>query len=133
MTTSLNNNIRVDLGPRSYDIRIGANLIDQIAEMLKEIAPGARCAIVTDTNVNEIYGANLRAQLDAAKITNTTIEMAPGEASKCIEVYAHVVDQLLAQRLERTDVLIALGGGVVGDLAGFAAASMRRGMKFLQI
>lgn len=133
MTTSSNNNIRVDLGPRSYDIRIGSGLIDHVAEMLKEIAPGACCAIVTDSNVNEIYGANLRAQLDAAKIENITIEIAPGEASKCMEVYAHVVDQLLAQRLERTDVLIALGGGVVGDLAGFAAASMRRGMKFLQI
>jgi len=133
LSDSSKKTVRVELGSRSYDILIGPGLINQLAEKLGQLSPGARCAIVTDTNVNKIHGENLRQQLDEAGIGHTTIEIAPGEASKCMETYGRVIEELLTHRMERSDILIALGGGVVGDLAGFAAASMRRGMKFVQI
>ncbi|MGI9353081.1 MAG: 3-dehydroquinate synthase [Rhizobiaceae bacterium] len=125
--------ITVDLGERSYEILIVNGAMSIIAETLQELAPGGRCAIITDTNVNKAHGSTLRGFLDEAKIEHFTIEVEPGESSKSWPVFQAAVDDVLGQRLERSDLIIAFGGGVVGDLAGFVASVVRRGIRFVQI
>ncbi len=125
--------VKVELGNRSYDIHIGDGLLQQAGAMIAGLRPGARVGIVTDQNVGAAHGAALGRSLDEAGIAHETIMLAPGEASKSMTVFAGVVDRLLAARLERNDLVIAFGGGVIGDLAGFAAAVTRRGMDFVQI
>jgi len=125
--------VEVALGDRAYSIRIGRGLLDDAGGFIADIAPGARCAIITDANVNAAHGERLRASLSTAKLDHHTIEIAAGENSKSWSVLGKVVDELLALRLERTDIVVAFGGGVAGDLAGFAAAISRRGMRFIQL
>ena len=125
--------VRVELGARSYDILIGAGLVAQAGAAIAARLPGVRAAIVTDTNVAAHHAEALARSLAEAGIASTTIAIAPGERSKGFETLQQVVDGVLAARLERGDVVIALGGGVVGDLAGFVAGIVRRGMKFVQV
>ncbi len=126
-------NLSVELGTRSYEIIIGSGVLDQIGNAVAGVSRDARCAIITDSNVNEAHGDTLRANLDKAAIDHSTIEVAAGEQSKSWPVFQDVVDQLLALKLERSDLVLAFGGGVVGDLAGFAASVARRGMAFIQL
>ncbi len=125
--------VRVELGPRSYDIVIGNGLIGQAGQRIAEILPGARAAIVTDRNVAEHHLDNLMMSLSEAGIAPTAKIIDAGEGSKSFGCLEEVVDALLAARLERGDAVVALGGGVVGDLAGFAAGITRRGMSFVQL
>ena len=125
--------VRVELGERAYDIHIGDGVLSRIGETINVISPNARCAIITDSNVNAAHGDKLRDLLTEANVEHWTIEVAAGEKSKSWGVFQSVVDELLELRLERSDLVLALGGGVVGDLAGFAAAVTRRGMQFVQI
>ena len=125
--------IRVALGERSYDIVIGSGLVAQAGAHLQADFPGARAAIVTDENVAGLHLPALHKTLVQEGIEATIITVPAGEASKSFERLQDVVGRLLDARLERNDVVIALGGGVVGDLAGFAAAITRRGMQFVQI
>jgi shikimate kinase/3-dehydroquinate synthase len=125
--------VRVDLGPRSYDIFIGSGLLKEAGEQIAALAAGAACAIVTDSNVAPLYLKPLQASLEACGLRSTAIVVEPGEASKSLAVLGRVLDEALAAKIERRDVVIALGGGVVGDLAGFVAASLRRGCRFVQI
>ena len=125
--------VRVELGARGYDILIGSGLVARAGEAITARLPHVRAAIVTDTNVSSHHAGSLAESLAAAGIESTTIAVAPGERSKGFETLQQVVDGVLAARLERGDVVIALGGGVVGDLAGFVAGIVRRGMKFVQI
>jgi 3-dehydroquinate synthase len=125
--------VKVELGERSYEIRIGGGLLGACGSMIGTLRPGARAAIVTDDNVDAAHGAALRASLDSAGIGNVTLTVRPGEASKSMPVLTNLVDRLLGAKLERSDLVIALGGGVIGDLAGFAAAVARRGMDFVQV
>jgi len=125
--------VHVALGGRSYDIMIGARLLESAGEHIARIAPGAACAIVTDENVARLHLATLQKSLDAQGIRHTPIVVAPGESSKCLATYGRVCDEILAAKIERRDLVVAFGGGVVGDLAGFAAASVRRGSRFVQI
>jgi 3-dehydroquinate synthase len=125
--------IHVALAERSYDIVIGAGLISQAGAHLRAVLPGARAAIVTDENVAGLHLPALQNALAQEGIEATIITVPAGEASKGFERLQDVVGQLLDARLERNDVVIALGGGVVGDLAGFAAAITRRGMQLVQI
>jgi 3-dehydroquinate synthase len=125
--------IRVELGERSYDIVIGAGLIAQAGAHLRAGFPGARAAIITDENVAGLHLPALQETLAQEGIETNVITVPAGEASKSLEQLQDVVGRLLDARLERNDVVIALGGGVVGDLAGFAAAIARRGMHFVQI
>lgn len=127
------NTVTVELGERSYPIRIGHGLLEAAGEHIAAARQGAACAIVTDANVDRLHGDTLRASLDRAGIRHTTITVAPGEGSKTLENLGKVVSGILEARLERGDLVIAFGGGVVGDLAGFAAAVARRGMDFVQI
>ena len=125
--------ILVSLGPRSYEILIGPRLIREAGRRIAELAPGATCAVVTDTTVARHHLRALEAGLEAASLRHVTVEVRPGEASKSYAGYEAVCDAVLEARLERGDVVVALGGGVVGDLAGFAAATLKRGMRFVQV
>jgi shikimate kinase/3-dehydroquinate synthase len=125
--------VGVDLGARSYDILIGDGLIGEIGKHVLQLAPGAACAVVTDENVASCHLAAVEACLQAAAIKYSNIVVPAGEASKSYAVFEKVCDSIIQARLERGDLIIALGGGVVGDLAGFVAASVRRGMRFIQV
>jgi shikimate kinase/3-dehydroquinate synthase len=125
--------IGVELPGRRYDIVIGEDLISEAASLIGKIAPGASCAIVTDTNVAQHHLAKLQSSLDAGGIRHAAVSIAPGESSKSFPTYERICDAILAARLERGDIIVALGGGVVGDLAGFAAATLRRGMRLVQV
>ena len=125
--------VHVPLPGRAYDILIGGGLLASAGERIAALAPGAACGVVTDDGVDAIHGPALRASLDAADLRNETIVVPRGEASKSYDWFQQVCDGILAARLERGDLVVALGGGVVGDLAGFAAAVVRRGMRFVQI
>jgi len=125
--------VRVELGARGYDILIGEGVIAAAGAEIAARLPGARAAIVTDENVAARHGAALAESLGAAGIAAATIAVSPGEKSKSFAVLEEVVDAVLAARLERGDVVVALGGGVVGDLAGFVAGIVRRGMRFVQV
>lgn len=125
--------VHIGLGERSYDILIGSDLIDDAGATLKSMFPDARFGIITDTNVANEQLPRLTRSLDAAQLDHTTITINAGEASKRFATLDEVIDNILGAKLERGDIIIALGGGVVGDLAGFAAAIARRGMDFVQI
>lgn len=125
--------VHVELGNRSYDINIGRGVLSLLGNAVRSVSSDARCVIITDTNVNAAHGDVLRAHLDEYDVEHFTLEVSPGEKSKSWETFQEVVDGVLATRLERNDLVIAFGGGVVGDLAGFAASVVRRGMKFIQV
>jgi len=126
-------NVHVGLPERAYDIRIGHDLLDTAGTQLKALFPGRRFGIVTDQNVARAQLPRLIRSLDAAGLSHSQIIMPAGESTKSYARLEQVIEGLLAARLERRDLVIALGGGVIGDLAGFAAAIVRRGMDFVQI
>src|SRR5690606_19228714 len=125
--------VAVRLGDRTYDILIGAGLVARAGEEIARRLPGIRVAIVTDTNVAAPHLAPLVASLDGGGVASTVITLPPGEKTKSFDALQQVVDGILAARLERGDAVIALGGGVIGDLAGFASGIVRRGMRFVQM
>ncbi|WP_439529498.1 3-dehydroquinate synthase [Pannonibacter sp.] len=125
--------VPVDLGDRSYDILIGRGLLASTGERTAALMPGGRLAIITDATVARLHLAALTNSLDAAGVGYTVMTVPPGEQTKCFAEYQRLCDEVLAARLERGDAVLAFGGGVVGDLAGFVAASVRRGMSFIQI
>jgi 3-dehydroquinate synthase len=121
------------LGDRAYDIVIGRGVLASLGARIAALKPGAKAAVVTDENVGRLYLAATRKSLADAGIASTEIVVPPGESSKSFEVLEKVCDGLIAARIERSDVVVALGGGVVGDLAGFAAAIVRRGVDYVQV
>ena len=125
--------VPVSLGMRSYDIEIGRGLIDSAGARIAALSPGSACAIVTDENVARLHLPALEASLSAVGIRHAATILPPGEATKSYACFAQVCDALIGARMERGDIVLALGGGVIGDLAGFAAASVRRGMKLVQM
>ena len=125
--------VPVALGARSYDILIGPGLLAQAGARIAHVAPGSACAIITDANVAAAHLPALQASLTSAGIRHDAIILPPGEATKSYAAFARVCDAILAAKMERGDIVLALGGGVIGDLAGFAASSVRRGMKFVQV
>ncbi|MFZ9502295.1 MAG: 3-dehydroquinate synthase [Beijerinckiaceae bacterium] len=125
--------VRVELAARAYDILIGPDLIAQAATHIARVAPGAACAIVTDSNLAAAHLPALQASLEAGGLRHATITIPPGEASKSWDMFERVCEGVIGARMERGDLVVALGGGVVGDLAGFAASTIRRGMRFVQI
>ena len=125
--------VRVELAARSYDIAIGDGVIAEAGPRIAALAPKAACAIVTDENVARVHLRALQESLDAAGVRHSPIVVPPGEGTKRYEWFERVCEGIIAARIERGDFVVALGGGVVGDLAGFAAASVRRGVRFVQI
>jgi len=125
--------VRVALRERSYDIVIGRNLVATLGGRLKSLRPGAKCAIVTDTTVAAHHLKSVEASLGAAGIATAHVVVPAGEASKSYAVFQEVCERIIAARIERDDLVVALGGGVIGDLAGFAAACVRRGIGYVQV
>jgi 3-dehydroquinate synthase len=125
--------VKVDLGARSYDILIQRGLLQKVGDEILKRLPNVRAAIVTDETVARLHLPALQASLRAKGIDQTTITVPAGEESKGFAQLTRVVDGILASRVERNDIVIALGGGVVGDLAGFASAIVRRGTRFVQV
>ena len=125
--------VPVSLGERSYVIAIGEGLLSRAGEFVAPLLKRPLTAIVTDQNVAQAHLATLERALAAHGIRSTAIIMPPGEATKSFKHLAELCDRLLAAGIERRDRIIAFGGGVIGDLAGFAAAILRRGVGFIQI
>ena len=125
--------VEVPLGARAYSILIGPGVLDEAGAEIARIAPRVNCAVVTDARVAPLYLERLAASLDRAGLRSTSIVCPPGEGAKSYSEFARVADALIEARIERRDVVIALGGGVVGDLAGFCAATLRRGVRLVQI
>ena len=124
--------VPVPLGDRAYDILVGRGLIATVGSRIAAL--GARAAaIVTDSHVGPLYADALAKSLDAQGLRTSVVTLPPGEATKSYASLEQVCDAVLAARIERGDLVVALGGGVIGDLAGFAAAVVRRGVRFVQV
>ncbi|HUT95914.1 MAG TPA: 3-dehydroquinate synthase [Thermoguttaceae bacterium] len=125
--------IRVHLAERSYDIEIGAGNLDRAGPLLTERARVTHAVVITDENVEEPHAANAAESLAAAGVEVDLVVVEPGEATKSIETAAALWEKLLAVGADRKSVVVAVGGGVVGDLAGFIAATYARGIRFFQV
>jgi 3-dehydroquinate synthase len=125
--------IKVALGERSYPIALGDGLVAAAGKWIASSLPGARCAVVTDQNAAALYLAPLKASLEAENLFLGDAVVAAGESSKSFPVLTKLCETLLKLGVERGDCVIALGGGVVGDLAGFAASILRRGVRLVQM
>ncbi|MEQ1509586.1 MAG: 3-dehydroquinate synthase [Sphingopyxis sp.] len=123
----------VDLGDRGYDIVIETGLLDRATDHLMPFVRGGRLVVVTDTNVAVHVLPRLMASCQSAGITLDPITLPAGEAAKSWPVLAELCENLLNRGIERSDTIIALGGGVIGDLVGFAASILKRGCRFIQI
>ena len=117
--------VPVALGNRAYEIVIGRGLLGSLGGAIKALRPGARAVVVTDENVAAHHLAATEAALTAAGIASSRIVVAPGEGSKTVATFERVCEDIIAARIERGDLAVALGGGVIGDLTGFAASCVR--------
>jgi len=124
---------RVGLGARAYDVLIGPGLIADAGRLIAPFAPRGRVAVITDENVAAAHGDALRAGLASGDLGAEMLALPAGEATKSMARLEQVLGWLLDLRLGRDDLVVALGGGVIGDLAGFAAAVLKRGVDFVQI
>jgi 3-dehydroquinate synthase len=129
----VNVSIKVPLPEREYNIEIGQDLLSTSSDYIFPLLRRQKVVIVTDENVAALHLETLENSLDAAKIFHSTLTLPPGEATKSWTYLQKTVDFLLEEKTERADIIIALGGGVIGDLVGFAAAILRRGVSFVQI
>jgi 3-dehydroquinate synthase len=125
--------VTVDLGLRSYAVAVGSGILTSVGPRLQGLGFQGRCAIVTNDRVAPLYGPAVLASLRSAGLDPIVIEIPDGEAQKNLTMLSTIYDRLLAAGLDRSSVIIALGGGVVGDLAGFAAATYLRGIAFVQL
>ena len=132
-TTGSPQRVRVELGERSYDIVIGNGLLSQAVDWLQPLKLGKHGVIITDTNVAPLYGESLCEALKAAGFTVEILDVAAGEESKSLRQANRLFEKLPSLGLDRQSFVIALGGGVVGDLAGFVAASYMRGIALVQM
>jgi 3-dehydroquinate synthase len=125
--------VDVALGERSYQIVIGRGLLASLGRRTAALRPGAKVAVVSDETVAKLHLAAALAALHDANLPAASVVVAPGESSKSFPVLEKVCEALIAARIERGDLVVALGGGVIGDLAGFAAAVVRRGLDYVQV
>lgn len=125
--------LKVNIPGREYNIYIEDGILDNAGKIIKEIMKPSKVAVVTDSNVNPLYGQRLTESLTGEGYSVCVIEIPAGEQSKCQAQLFRIYDEMLEFGITRTDAVVALGGGVVGDLAGYAAASLLRGIPFIQI
>lgn len=125
--------IAIPLGERSYVVKVGSGLIDAAGQHIAPYLPQKRVALVTDENVAALHLPRLRAALDSAGIVHQSVILPPGEHTKDFSFFQKLTSDLLDIGIERSSVIVALGGGVIGDLTGFAAAVLLRGIDFIQI
>ena len=125
--------VRVALDARSYDIVVGRGVIGSLGPRIAALRPGAKIAIVTDEEVARHHLGAAEASLAAAGVPASRVIVPAGEGSKSFPSFERVCEALIAERIERGDLVVALGGGVIGDLAGFAASVVRRGIDYVQV
>ena len=125
--------VPVGLGERAYEVVVGSGLIDSAGKRIAPLLKRARTAVVTDQNVADHHGEALAVSLEKAGVATDVIALPPGEETKSWEGLAELSDRLLALELDRGDMIVAFGGGVIGDLTGFAAAIYKRGIDFIQV
>ncbi|WP_172295192.1 3-dehydroquinate synthase [Pseudoruegeria sp. HB172150] len=125
--------VRVELGDRSYDVRIGEDLITRAGQEIAPLLHAPRVSVVTDSHVADLHLAPFCDGLATSGIESEALVLPAGEATKGWEQFSRCVEWLLEQKVERRGIVVALGGGVIGDLAGFAAAVLRRGVRFVQV
>ncbi len=125
--------VRVELGPRSYDIEIGTGNMAQLGDRLLATTKLSAVVVIADANVIDSHANACLESLEKAGIAHTLLTVAPGEKSKAIEEATRLWEELLARGTDRQAVVVAVGGGVIGDLAGFVAASYARGLPFFQV
>lgn len=125
--------LSVSLGERSYEIRVGTDIIASVGEVCRELGLGRSAAVVTNTTVGPLYYERVASSLAVAGFTPHRIVIPDGESFKNAETLNRIYDQLIDAALTRDSFIVALGGGVVGDMAGFAAASYLRGIPFVQV
>jgi len=125
--------VRVGIGEGGYEVVIGPGALDRCGELLAEVSSAQRIALITDAAVGELYGPKVSALLASAGFEVHALSFAPGETSKTWAVAGQLLEAMARDGVERGDVVVALGGGVVGDLAGFVAATYLRGIAFAQI
>jgi 3-dehydroquinate synthase len=125
--------VPVSLGARSYDIVIGRGVLGSLGTSIAALRPGVKTFVITDANVARHTLAAAEAAFARAGLATQHMIVAPGEASKSYSVFEKVCEAILEAQIERDDLIVALGGGVIGDLAGFAAAVVRRGLDYVQV
>lgn len=125
--------VHVGLEGRAYDIHIGPGLLARAGELINPLLRRPRVAIITDETVAALHLETFCKGLEANGISSVAMHLPPGEATKSWPHFERAVEWLLEQKVERNDVVVALGGGVIGDLVGFAAAVLRRGVRFVQV
>ncbi|MGA2941277.1 MAG: 3-dehydroquinate synthase [Xanthobacteraceae bacterium] len=125
--------VRVALDARSYDIVIGRGLLSSLGARIAALRPGAKAVVVSDENVVRHHLAAAEASLSRAGIAASRVIVPPGESSKSYRIFEQVCEAVIDSRIERGDLIVALGGGVVGDLAGFVASVLRRGLDYVQV
>jgi 3-dehydroquinate synthase len=125
--------VGVALNTRAYDIMIGRGLLDSLGERIKALRPGVRTAIITDETIAKIHLSAAEGALKSAGVQSARIVVPAGEGSKNYATFEKVCEAIVAAHTERNDLIIAFGGGVIGDLTGFAAACVRRGLDFVQV
>jgi 3-dehydroquinate synthase len=133
MSKSRSTRIGIELGERSYDIHVGAGMLDGAGEIVSAACRGRSAAIVTNRRIGERYAGRLTESLACAGISAQVITLPTGERFKTLKTMARIYERLLDQRLDRGGIVIGLGGGVIGDMAGFAAATYLRGVDFVQV
>jgi len=125
--------LRVNLPQREYDIKIEKGLLDRTGEIIAEIHKPCSVAVVTDTNVGPLYAERVLRSLESSSFSPHCLTVPAGESSKSLQMLESLYDQILEAGITRSDLIIALGGGVVGDLTGFCSATLLRGIPFIQI
>lgn len=125
--------IHVPLEGREYDVHVGPGLLSQSGALIAPLLHRPRVAVVTDDTVGALHLETLRLGLQAQGISMTALSLPPGEATKCWAQLERTTEWLLEAQVERGDIVIAFGGGVIGDLVGFAASILRRGVRFVQV
>lgn len=125
--------VGVELSQSRYDVLIAPKLLSRAGALLAPVLPQPRCVIITDNTVAELHLATLQDSLTETGIAHNVLTVPPGEPSKTLQTWQGLVEALLEQRVDRHTTIIALGGGVIGDLAGFTAAATLRGLPFVQI
>ncbi|KCZ84937.1 3-dehydroquinate synthase [Hyphomonas adhaerens MHS-3] len=125
--------VSVDLGARSYDILVGHGALDQLGPRLAAMLKQSRVFVLTDANVEAAHRARVEAALSASGISSSWLALTPGEKTKSFSNLEAILDWLLEGGADRSDILVALGGGVIGDIAGLSASLMKRGMGFVQV
>jgi 3-dehydroquinate synthase len=126
-------NLKIDLNERSYDILISRNILSKVGELISNILDPSRIIIITHPSVRKFFGNEIESGLANAGYSPNVIEIPEGEISKSLRQVELVYDRMLEMKCDRTSLLIALGGGVIGDLTGFIAATFQRGIAFIQI